>query len=345
MVYLIILLALLIIVFVSLLVLYCYHMMESFQPECVEQSLCTCDTSSLRHTVLYVYWLYKTEPPLAQFDAEDITQRFKDVIDSGYQILNLAFYQYGDPDYVGSFGKFLWLPDDNKRIIVDYAHGRNVKILISIGGAAGTASFSGVDYRDIADDLETYINTYNLDGIDVDIEAPQLFPMITQLTNYLGQKWNGTHMITHAPQSANFSDNKGASTDYFTVYKGCGQYIDLLNVQFYNQGCKHETYEDIFVPFTVQCWNIAWISTGYDSQAPLGSVIPLDKIIVGKPICLPPCPYGGGNGFVDPNTLGQWFKRANDEIGWSTGLMIWAHVPDEDTAKNYLVSVHQGFTG
>jgi hypothetical protein len=74
---------------------------------------------------------------------------------------------------------------------------------------------------------------------------------------------------------------------------------------------------------------------------PLGSVIPLEKIIVGKPIQLdtPQYPdhfYGAGNGYVDPKTLSSFFQKAKTEIGWNTGLMIWEYVPDSDDAKNYL---------
>ena len=71
-----------------------------------------------------------------------------------------------------------------------------------------------------------------------------------------------------------------------------------------------------------------------------GSVIPLDKLLIGKPICITPCPYGAGNGYVDPTTLGQWMQQGKADMGWDGGLMIWEYNPeDENAAKNFLSAV------
>jgi len=293
-------------------------------------------------SILYTYHLYADgkEPDIKNFNAIDIKNKLKAVIDSGYNIINLSFYQYGSIDYVGSFGKFYWLQPSDKQEIVKYAHDKNIKILVSVGGAVGTSSLKNIPYKSVGDDINNIITSMNLDGVDIDVEDPTLFPMISDLTNYLGQKWlNKGILITHAPQSANFGDNTGQPSDYFTVYKNCGYYINFLNIQFYNQGCTHDTYQKIFVPYEYDCWNIAWISTGRDREGtkPLGSVIPLDKIIVGKPIQIGI--YGAANGYVDAKTLSSFFQKAKTDISWNTGLMIWEYVPDSDDAKNYLKSI------
>ena len=309
------------------------------------QQSCQKGTLLLSTNVIYCYWLYpvEQEPSLADWDASDIKQRFKDAIDSGYNIVNLSFYEYQppSPDRVGAYGKFMWLSPEERTEIVEYAHARKVRLLVSAGGAAGTSSFREGTYKDIADDLYNVIESNHLDGLDIDIEATDLFDKIIDITNYLGEKWKGKdRWITHAPQSANFGNNTGSPSDYFTVYQKCGQYIDYLNIQFYNQGCNHETCETLFGECVYNCWNMAWISTGkafptsiqsepVPCTKPYGSVIPLDKIIIGKPICGQQCQYGGSNGYMEPDLLARCINSAYGDYHWRTGLMIWAYVPSD----------------
>lgn len=331
-----------VVVVVTLIIYLCYPWKDNYGPcASLEQCQQSCKHSSYRN-VLYSYFLYRNEdePSSRQyFDKDDIIKRFKKVIDSGYNIVNLSFYQYGSIDYVGAFGKFCWLSQSDQKNILTYARDKGVKLLVSAGGAAGTSSFHGVDYQKIGDEIDALIQTYGLNGLDIDVEDPGLFPMITSLTNYLGAKWKGKDLLlTHAPQSANFGDNKGAASDYFTVYAGCGDYIDFLNVQFYNQGCTHDSYDEIFNPYRYDCWNIVWISTGKQTCDKDGCIIPINKILVGKPIEIGT--YGAGNGYVDPKTLGGWFSQAKTELGWDAGLMIWCYYPDSNKAADYVKTLY-----
>lgn len=58
--------------------------------------------------------------------------------------------------------------------------------------------------------------------------------------------------------------------------------------------------------------------------------IPLNKIVVGKPIT----PADAANtGFMNRITLGNSVNRANLELGWYAGLMHWQYVNDLDGKK------------
>lgn len=291
--------------------------------------------------VLYTYHLFEVgNDPGKSADPSQIKTILKSVIDSGYNIVNLSFYQYGSVDEYSAFGHLSMLSAQDQKEVVDYAHQKNVKLFVSAGGAVGTASFAGVPYTTLSKELYDIVTTMNLDGVDIDVEATNLFPMIAALTNDLAAKFQGTKYISHAPQSANFGNNTGQPSDYFTVYDNCGSNIDFLNVQFYNQGCPHMTYPQIFTPYQYDCWNMVWISTGYQKCDTLGCKIPLNKLVVGKPIELGT--YGAANGFVDAATLHGFFQQAalpEDQGGmnWNTGLMVWEYDPSKpDAAKNYV---------
>lgn len=307
----------------------------------------TCGVISNPRTVLYTYHLYpegKT-PSIDQLDPQDVLARFTRIIDSGYEYIIFSFYQYPDATYrdtIGAFGIFMSMDSSIRSQIIDYAHSQSVKVFLSIGGAVGSSSIQQGTVQEIGDDIVSIVVANNFDGVDIDVEDANLFMKISDLTNYLADKFSSSKEISHAPQSANFRDNTGQPTDYFTVYKNCGDRIDFLNVQFYNQGCTHDTYAKLFEPDNNMCYNLAWISTGHKvGSTDYGSVIPLEKLLIGKPICTSPCPYGGANGYVDPKTLGQWFVQGESDMGWNAGLMIWEYDPeDTNAAKNYLNAVY-----
>lgn len=47
--------------------------------------------------------------------------------------------------------------------------------------------------------------------------------------------------------------------------------------------------------------------------------MPLPAIVVGKVAA----PGDAANGFVAPDALAAWARRARDELGWRAGVMLW----------------------
>jgi chitinase len=66
-----------------------------------------------------------------------------------------------------------------------------------------------------------------------------------------------------------------------------------------------------------------WNGTAVKQIAAKG--VPLDKIVVGKPVT----PADASNtGYVPAADLHEWAARAAVEIGWNTGLMDWQYSSD-----------------
>jgi len=316
-----------------------------------------CQVTTKRRTVLYTYHLYPVgqTPSSEQLDPSDVKKRLQDVIDSGYMYVILSFYEYPISqklDTNGAFGIFMSMTDDVKKEIFDYARQKNVKLFFSIGGADGSISLRSGTADEITTDIVDIFKKNAFDGVDIDVEDSTQFMKMADVTNKLASQFktlfpNTKKEISHAPASANFGGNTGQPTDYFTVYATAGENIDFFNVQFYNQGCTHDSYQKLFEPDDNSCQNIAWISTGHKMGSTYyGSVIPLNKLLIGKPICLwtqpQNCPYGAGNGYVDPTLLKTYFDRARQEMAWDAGLMIWEYNPENKTqATQYLKKVYQ----
>ena len=92
-------------------------------------------------------------------------------------------------------------------------------------------------------------------------------------------------------------------------------------MQFYNQlDDTFDSYEKLFTQ-----------AVGGDSVKELtGRGVPLNKIVVGKPVT-PKDAYN--TGFVNQTDLGVWAARAFDEFGWYGGIMHWQFPSDKTGAS------------
>ena len=75
------------------------------------------------------------------------------------------------------------------------------------------------------------------------------------------------------------------------------------------------------------------MATDINSQVRYG--IPLNKIVVGKPVQT----SEASNGYVDPNTLHDWFVKANGDFSWNTGVMGWEWAQN-DILKKWISSIY-----
>lgn len=100
-----------------------------------------------------------------------------------------------------------------------------------------------------------------------------------------------------------------------------GKTIDFYNVQFYNQGnTKYDTYETLFL-------NSGSYFSGTSVAEIMKRGIPLNKIVVGKPVTQGDA---ANTGLVDHKDLGKWAKQANADLGWSAGFMYWQYISDKN---------------
>ncbi|AYV76418.1 MAG: chitinase-like protein cluster D [Terrestrivirus sp.] len=277
------------------------------------------------------------------FDWNDPTPAIKDAINTGYNVINLAFYLSKNPrlnppapgptDVAEVWGN---LSQELQKQTIDYAHERGAKILVSAGGGTDEtvyemdpATFAGLVCRWAIDN--------NLDGVDYDLEYIQNGFLIPGKTSDETYEWfkqlnitsrtilGPDRIISHAPQapylsqpghSGTWAGTLGGYVKVFNDAKNNGGSIDYLNIQFYNQGDTYNSYQTIFIdgapnfPFSA----INQVAT----QGPNIEIlpIPLGSLVYGTYL-------HDGSGFHDPEQIKQFMARANNELGWNAGTMLW----------------------
>lgn len=131
------------------------------------------------------------------------------------------------------------------------------------------------------------------------------------------------HIISHAPQAPYFSEDHYSGGSYMKVEREIGDLIDFYNVQFYNQGdTSYDTYEKLFI-------SSGGYFPGTSVQEIIDRGVPREKIVVGKP-AVAKAAYN--TGYMTPEALGAAVSKANDELGWRTGVMFWQYRFDTDGA-------------
>lgn len=204
-----------------------------------------------------------------------------------------------------------------------------IKVMISLGGAAGQYGFTSDDQ---AEQFATTIwnmflggNDANiprpfgdavLDGVDLDIEggaSTGYTAFVTKLRALMTASDN-QYFISAAPQCP-FPDAYLGPSKGKPLMDAIGAF-NFLNVQFYNNYCKYTTGNA--TQFT-DSWN-KW-SALINTNANI-------KIMVGLFV------NPKGNGYVDPTSLSDLFKLVADDPAFG-GAMVW----DASWSQNNLVVV------
>ncbi|WP_328862102.1 chitinase [Streptomyces sp. NBC_00306] len=261
----------------------------------------------------------------------------------GYNVLNAAF------PVIRSDGTVLWEDGMDATVKVAtpaemcQAKASGQTILLSIGGATAGIDLSS---RAVADRfIQTVVpilQTYNFDGIDIDIETGLVGSgNINQLS---ASQANLVHIIDGvlARMPANFGLTMAPETAYVTggsVAYGSiwGAYLPIvkkyadngrlwwLNMQYYNgsmYGCSGDSYSAGTVQgFTAQtdCLNKGLVVQGTTIR------VPYDKQVPGLP-----AQPGAGGGHMAPNLVAQAW---NTYGGGLKGLMTWS--VNWDGSKNW----------
>ena len=218
------------------------------------------------------YKVIYIDQPSSWWPESAIAQSFYDIVDAGFNIINLAFMVNGTPCDMA----LVWSreladinPDTQKTYreeILEYAHARGCSILLSTGGAT-EGNFASVNPQDYANNVSNFVLNNSLDGVDFDLEnfAPGLIaPGLSseETIDWLINVSRSTRsmlgpfaLISHAPQApyfgaiGNSSCWTGANGGYTAVYANqIDANINFFNVQYYNQGdSNYTTFDTIFI--------------------------------------------------------------------------------------------------
>lgn len=245
------------------------------------------------------------------------------IVSAGYTHVILAFLIIlpQDPMKVIAYDSAaIWLSKSQDEIKSLKAKYPSTKFMVSFGGATVDIgqlyTAFGDEPKALADQLAAFVNQGLFDGIDLDLEgyppdSASLQQFTIDLSNAIRESLPKT-LISHAPQAPYFGSAFNGL--YHNIDKATT--IDFYNIQYYNQGPnEYLTYETIFIdsgmnqPLTA----ITQINSGSGYEP-----IPLDKIVLGKPVRKD----DANNGYIDPSVLWQYIDQYDSVIG---GVMGWQY--------------------
>jgi len=238
-----------------------------------------------------------------------------------YTHMLLAFWtQAGAVDVAKAWADPNTFPPD----AIDSFHAAGIKVMVSAGGATETPITNnpngGADYgRNAA----LFAKQHRLDGVDFDIEDTAAFlsgaatPWIVAAVQATKEAFPEA-IISHAPQAPYFMTTY--ASNYLQIEEQVGNLIDFYNIQFYNQGdTAYATYDSLFLQAD------GWAS-GTAIQQIHASGIPLEKIVVGKPVA----PQDATNtGYVAPDALAGFLQQGIAADLRPAGVMGWQWLSDK----------------
>jgi len=287
-------------------------------------------------------------------DYNDPSETVMQAVDDGFNLIILAFYLSTGP--VDMAQAWASQTPATQASTVSYAHGHGARVTVSFGGST-QGGFDKLNANSTGTEVATWAVDHFLDGVDFDLEGfasgfsygtmdtNETVQWIAELTNSARNILGEGGIITHAPQAPYFGPVNGASYfagvtgGYVSVYAHA-QSITYFLTQFYNQGPScYLTYPGIFTNSSFDCPIFPGTSVAQIASYSYGGVqVPLDKIVVAKPVT----PVDAGNGYVDPTRLGVYFTMAESDISvlWpNTGVagFMWRNSTVEE---EWLVSIY-----
>ena len=227
------------------------------------------------------------------------------------------------------------LNESDRQEVLDYAHSKGAKILVSLGGGtdhidtAGGAILAGkgAEYADIG--VQAVLD-YGLDGLDFDLElspgnsqpfkSGAMHIFMNQALQTARQRLPKPYVISHAPMGPYASTWAGSDRGYIKWMLENQDNVDFISVQYYNQN-DYYTYETTFKQSTMY--------PGSSVKELIEAGIHPEKVVVGKPLTA----NDASNGIIDVNTLAAWGCQAYEEIGFVGGYMTWMFRNDNVAAS------------
>ncbi|PRP81603.1 hypothetical protein PROFUN_01110 [Planoprotostelium fungivorum] len=274
-----------------------------------------------------------------------------------YNVIILAFWlsARNSPDQYSALGYWDRLSGS---IQVQYQrsyHNVGMRVIASAFGADDNPTTRSAS--SVASQLASFVKSNNLDGIDIDYEAPAHPGSNQRCGNCFSASWvislqrnlrnllpQGTYLITHAPQGPHFStQTNGDYPDnaYYSIHQQVGGSIDWYNIQYYNND-NIPTYNDLFVQRSGYGPNTAVFQLMSTANGGLG--IGCSQIVVGKPLGSPS--NHDGRGYMTPSALASAFRKARGAGRGYTcgGAMGWELVRDSSSVR-WSQTLNNGFYG
>ena len=299
------------------------------------------------------YKVVYIDQPKSWWPIKDIAKSFYEMIDAGFNIINLAFMVDGVPqDMVLVWSReFTEMEDQNsyRTNIINYAHARGCAIMLSTGGAT-ESTYYNTDPIAYAQNVANFVADNELDGVDFDLEhfGPKLIApgantsqetidWLVAVTNETRKILGDDSLISHAPQ-APYLGKIGSNTSwagplggYVAVYQTCAQMnlvgINFLNVQYYNQNdSNYVTYDNIFV------------NSGTDFPESSVTDFPDDMkniLVLGKPMRKN---IDASTGYNTPQEINSIIIKAKNQLNWNAGIMTWQYPYDESVPQQFITN-------
>lgn len=236
-----------------------------------------------------------------------------------YDNLSHIIYSFALPRTSGTVIALSAESDTKLRTLVERAHAKDVKVLLAIGGwnngddsAFEAFSQTAAGVNNFVADTSYLVDTYNLDGIDLDWEYPDAKWKWNNLVNAMAPAMHNKGKLLTAAVAA-----YGAGAD--TV--GNIDSLDFVNVMMYECHCGEEE-----APFWQMEESLAyWKNRGLEAE----------RLMLGIPF------YGGGGQDVSIHK-----RKAQASLEHAGGIMIWEISQDTSGMIAEIASVlRSGNTG
>jgi len=230
---------------------------------------------------------------------------------------------------------------------VSTAHGKGVKVSIAVGGwmnnespqSPSYASAAGANRSTFVNNLTNFVNTHNLDGIDIDWEYPQgttgwnnFISLCSELKAELPGKRISAALSGETPSNSSFPGN---------VRSGIWNVLDAIHIMAYDMQNEWPTHADAT---KAKQLIDAWASWG-NGQPGFNK----EKLILGTAFYGYNGPWsqvaykdGGGTGCDSPTSLKTKFDHTWDN-GYG-GVMIW-ELSQDDNNLTLLSALYNAKTG
>ena len=271
----------------------------------------------LNYPALLGYWQNWDDPTSPFIPLDQVDPKYNNVIVAFATPINGNEYQIGFTPYNTTQATFI------TQIQTLQSQGR--KVLISIGGEGAPVSITSTAQEAIfVSSVESIINTYGFDGVDIDFEgtslsvttgstiatpvdAPEIY-LIAALKQIM-QDYRAAHnkklLLTLAPETADvqggMSAYGGVWGSYLPIINGLKDSLDVLQVQLYNSGTMYGLDGNVYTVGTAD-FIVAETEAaikGFTTAGGLYAGLPANKVAVG----LPSCVTAAGSGFTDTATV------------------------------------------
>ena len=280
-------------------------------------------------------------------------------IDSRYTVVCVSF---AEPTSTSNMN-MLFAPDGVSQSTfiaqIQSLQSQGKKVLLSIGGANTSISLNDNTNRDLfINSMNSILNTYGFDGIDIDIEhgnsilasgtianptsvdCVNLIYAINQIKSNYYSTFSRNMVLSFAPETAyvqgGMSAYGGIWGGYLPLLDALRNDLNFIHVQLYNSGSVYGIDGNIYTQGNAD-FIIAMTEAlihGFNTAGGMFAGFPANKVVIG----LPACPSAAGGGFVSPTNVAaavNYLKgigtrpgsyTLNQPSGYPTlgGLMTWS---------------------